>query len=113
MASGNLVSVDGVHVAYRIYGQGPDVEIQPDDSINLRNLLVEILTRELDVSEESLRSDESLIDFGLDSVTAGMIAIELGDRLNLTLPFTLLWDYPSIERLVACLSRYAGYVSRL
>ncbi len=40
-----------------------------------------------------------LANYGLDSVQAVSLSVDIEDEFGLTLPPTLTWDYPTIEKL--------------
>jgi acyl carrier protein len=58
----------------------------------------------LSVPAEEIETFNSLLDYSLSSVTATMLVGDLEDWLGLTLPPTLVWDYPSIDALAEHLS---------
>lgn len=63
-----------------------------------------LLTRVADavkIDPDRIRTDVSLDEYGLDSVSAVSISGELGDRLNRDLPGTLLYEYSTIDELSA------------
>jgi acyl carrier protein len=62
--------------------------------------LIRWIANELGVAAEEIPPTSSLLDYSLSSVTATMLAGDLEDWLGLTLPTTLVWDYPSIQTLV-------------
>jgi acyl carrier protein len=60
----------------------------------------EWIARELGLPVEEIEASKSLLNYSLSSVTAMMLVGDLEERLGLTLPPTLVWDYPSIEAIV-------------
>jgi acyl carrier protein len=46
-----------------------------------------------------IETDKSLLNYSLSSVTAMMLVGDLEEWLVLTLPPTLVWDYPSIDAI--------------
>jgi acyl carrier protein len=66
--------------------------------------LIRWIANELGVAAEEIPPASSLLDYSLSSITATMLAGDLEDWLGLTLPTTLVWDYPSIQALVDYLS---------
>ena len=46
-----------------------------------------------------IETDKSLLNYSLSSVTAMMLVGDLEEWLGLTLPPTLVWDYPSIDAI--------------
>ncbi len=70
----------------------------------------EIESRLTDMLAETLRIAPAEIDvsrplphYGLDSIDAVTLAGDLEDWLNVELPSTLLWDYPTVEGIASYL----------
>jgi acyl carrier protein len=61
--------------------------------------LVHWIAKELGLPPEVIETEKSLLDYSLSSVTAMMLVGDLEERLGLTLPPTLVWDYPSIAAI--------------
>ena len=61
--------------------------------------LVQWIARELGLPAEEIETDKSLLNYSLSSVTAMMLVGDLEEWLGLTLPPTLVWDYPSIAAI--------------
>lgn len=57
------------------------------------------IARELGLRAEEIEVSRSLLNYSLSSVTATILVGDLEDWLGLTLPPTLVWDYPSIEAM--------------
>jgi acyl carrier protein len=62
--------------------------------------LIQWTSEALTVPADEIDPTKSLLDYSLSSVTATMLVGDLEDWLGLTLPPTLVWDYPSIDVLV-------------
>ncbi len=69
------------------------------DLDDLRQTLVNLLSRELRVPETQVHTTRPLTEYGLDSIAALTIAGELEDRFAIELPATLLWDHPTIDQI--------------
>nr|UXE44884.1 hypothetical protein Hi04_10k_c3826_00021 [uncultured bacterium] len=63
-----------------------------------RFLIVE-LARRLEVDPETIDPRQSFERYGLDSLNAIRLAVELETRIGRKLPTTALWDFPTIESL--------------
>jgi acyl carrier protein len=61
--------------------------------------LISWISRELGLPPEEIETGKSLLDYSLSSVTAMMLVGDLEEWLELTLPPTLVWDYPSIAAI--------------
>ena len=61
--------------------------------------LVQWIARELGLPPVEIETDKSLLNYSLSSVTAMMLVGDLEEWLSLTLPPTLVWDYPSIDAI--------------
>ncbi|MEO0491629.1 MAG: acyl carrier protein [Cyanobacteria bacterium P01_A01_bin.123] len=74
----------------------PQTAASPVEAIQvwLVNQLAEVLS--LDPSTVDVK--QPLTRYGLDSIDAVTLVGDLEDWLDLELPSTLLWDYPTIEK---------------
>jgi acyl carrier protein len=70
--------------------------------------LVRWIAKELGLPPEVIETSESLLNYSLSSVTAMMLVGDLEEWLGLTLPPTLVWDYPSIAAIVDALAEQVG-----
>jgi acyl carrier protein len=71
---------------------------------DLRNVLIKAISVELGVAPTELATDRSFAEYGVDSLAALSVAMELEDAFGLTdLPPTLLWDYPTVDTLTPAL----------
>lgn len=52
-----------------------------------------------EINESEIRMDIPLANYGLDSLHALAIAGELEEMLDIELPLTLLWEYPTIDKI--------------
>lgn len=64
----------------------------------LQEWLVNQLAEQLSLDSESISISEPLTRYGLDSIDAVTMVGDLEDWLDLELPSTLFWDYPTIEK---------------
>ncbi|MGB8699918.1 MAG: acyl carrier protein [Thermosynechococcaceae cyanobacterium] len=71
------------------------------NSINqeeIQNWLLSTLSKEL-ILDEEIDIHEPLAQYGLSSMTAVGLAGDLEDWLDIQLPATLAWDYPTIDAI--------------
>jgi acyl transferase domain-containing protein/acyl carrier protein len=74
----------------------------------LESWIVAELSARLGIPANALDRRERFNRFGLDSMKAAAFTAGLSRHLNVPLPPTLVWDHPSVERLVAHLSGGSG-----
>lgn len=72
----------------------------PVDEAAIRTWMVKWLSRELKLAPTEISPDESLLTYGMDSINAIMLVGDMEDYLGLRLPPTLVWDFPTVNRLV-------------
>lgn len=60
--------------------------------------LVNQLAEQLSLDAKTIEVSEPLTRYGLDSIDAVTMVGDLEDWLELELPSTLFWDYPTIEK---------------
>ncbi len=70
--------------------------------------LIDWIAKELGMPPAEIVTSKSLLDYSLSSVTAMMLVGDLEEWLGLTLPPTLVWDYPSIAAIADYLVELAG-----
>src|SRR5260370_10169450 len=73
-----------------------------EDSI--RRYLIEQVARRSQIATEEVDADRPLEEFGLASRDAVAIAGELEEMLGRSIPATLVWEYPTINRISAALT---------
>ncbi len=73
------------------------------DLDELQNWLIGNLASRLGVDRSRLDPSERFHRFGLDSARAGGLVADLSAYLGRALPPTLVWDYPTVEKLCAFL----------
>lgn len=66
---------------------------------DIQRFLIDELARRMEVDSEFIDPRQPLERYGLDSLHAIRLAVELEERIGRKLPTTLLWDYPTIESL--------------
>lgn len=71
-------------------------EQTPDRAIQY--WLVKKLSEQLSLDAKAIDATEPLTRYGLDSIDAVTMVGDLEDWLDLELPSTLFWDYPTIEK---------------
>ncbi|AFZ47357.1 phosphopantetheine-binding protein [Cyanobacterium stanieri PCC 7202] len=69
----------------------------------VQNWLIDQLSEQLSLDPENISVNESLTRYGLDSIDAVTMVGDLEDWLDLELPSTLFWDYPTIAQSSAYL----------
>ena len=70
--------------------------------------LIDWIAKELGMPPAEIETSKSLLDYSLSSVTAMMLVGDLEEWLGLTLPPTLVWDYPSIAAIADYLVEQVG-----
>ena len=69
--------------------------------LKIQSWLVEQIADVLSLDAATIDVKQPLTRYGLDSIDAVTLVGDLEDWLDLELPSTLLWDYPSIEKASA------------
>ncbi len=69
--------------------------VSPKEAIS--NWLVNQLADQLSMDPKTIQTSEPLTRYGLDSIDAVTLVGDLEDWLDLELPSTLFWDYPTID----------------
>ncbi|KAF7771534.1 rhizoxin biosynthesis, polyketide synthase / nonribosomal peptide synthetase RhiB [Pseudoalteromonas citrea] len=64
-----------------------------------QHTLFTIASKALNIPEDELDLDESFADYGVDSILAIQMLDDINETFALSLPATLLFDYPSISTL--------------
>lgn len=70
--------------------------------------LVDWIANELEMAKGEIETARSLLEYSLSSVTATILVGDLEDWLDLRLPPTLVWDYPSIDAMTEHLMSQLG-----
>lgn len=65
----------------------------------IESWLINWIAREIGLPPADVDTGKSLLNYSLSSVTAMMLVGDLEEWLGLTLPPTLVWDYPSIAEI--------------
>jgi acyl carrier protein len=79
-------------------------ERQAAAAADIQRFLIAELAKRLEVDPEAIDPRQPFERYGLDSLNALRLAVELEDRIGRKLPTTALWDYPSIESLARYLA---------
>ncbi len=82
--------------------------ISDKSAAEITNWLITHLALQLRIPPRRIDPRQPFVDFGLDSVQAVSITGELEDWLGISLPPTLIWDYPTIHSLVEHLAAQAA-----
>jgi acyl carrier protein len=70
----------------------------------IEQFLIAELARRIEVDPATIDPKQPFERYGLDSLNALRLAVELEARIGQQLPTTALWDYPSIESLARFLA---------
>lgn len=71
---------------------------------DIRDLLIKAICSEMGVAPAELATDRRFTEYGVDSLAALAVAMEVEDTCGLSgLPTTLLWDYPTVDALAPAL----------
>jgi acyl carrier protein len=81
---------------------------QPQTRESIEDWLIHWIGKELGMAPGEIQVSKSLLDYSLSSVTAMMLVGDLEEWLGLTLPPTLVWDYPSISAIADYLVEQSG-----
>jgi acyl carrier protein len=76
---------------------------QPTEE-TLRQWLMEHLSKTLKTERARLDPDAPFARYGLNSLDAVTLVMDLEDELGVELPPTLLWDHPTINKCAAHLA---------
>lgn len=74
----------------------------------IQTWLVNQIAKQLGIATKTIKVDEPLTRYGLDSIDSVTIVGDMEDWLGSELPSTLLWDYPSIEKAANYLVNEVG-----
>ena len=74
---------------------------ESESVLKIQSWLVEQIADVLSLDPKTIDVKQPLTRYGLDSIDAVTLVGDLEDWLDLELPSTLLWDYPSIEKASA------------
>ncbi|MGH9141316.1 MAG: acyl carrier protein [Vicinamibacterales bacterium] len=70
----------------------------------IQRFLITELARRIEVDPDTIDPRQPFERYGLDSLNALRLAVELEARIGRHIPTTALWDYPSIESLAKYLA---------
>jgi acyl carrier protein len=71
---------------------------------DVKNVLAEAVAAEAGVPAAELATDQPFTSYGLDSMAALSVGMEVEDALGLSdLPVDLLWDHPTVDTLADAL----------
>ncbi len=73
--------------------------IPVNDLNSIKNWLIDNLAKSLSINKNSLDPDEPFTHFGIDSTKAVKLVGDLENQFGIDLPSTLLWEYPTINKL--------------
>jgi len=72
---------------------------QSDISDQIRSWFIEKMAMIKQVDKSIIEIDIPFVEYGLDSINSLAIAGELEELMDIELPATLLWDYPTINKV--------------
>ncbi|MGW0820131.1 acyl carrier protein [Streptomyces sp. NPDC002845] len=71
---------------------------------DVKNVLVKAVAAEAGVPDAELATDQPFTSYGLDSMAALSVGMEVEDACGLSdLPVDLLWDHPTVDTLAEAL----------
>ncbi|MFH8989313.1 acyl carrier protein [Streptomyces sp. NPDC017940] len=71
---------------------------------DVKDVLTKAVAAEAGIPAEELSTDHPFTSYGLDSMAALSVGMEVEDACGLTdLPVDLLWDHPTVDALTAAL----------
>jgi acyl carrier protein len=71
---------------------------------DVRNLLIQAISAEANIEPEELATDQPFTAYGLDSMAALSVGVEIEDGCGLSdLPVGLMWDHPTVDELTTAL----------
>jgi acyl carrier protein len=74
-------------------------QAQAPSKESIMQWMIQWIAKEMGLPTEEIETEKSLLNYSLSSVTAMMLVGDLEEWLGLTLPPTLVWDYPSIAAI--------------
>ncbi len=80
-----------------------DIKVNETLAKQLESTLTEMLSKTLRIDAAEIDVTRPLPHYGLDSIDAVTLAGDLEDWLNVDLPSTLLWDYPTVAAIAGFL----------
>lgn len=72
---------------------------QPPPRQEIVDWLIRWIAKELGMPANEIDPGHSLLQYSMSSLTATILVGDLEDWLNLRLPASLVWDYPSIDAM--------------
>jgi acyl carrier protein len=78
------------------------------DKHEIARWIAERLAAEIEVDPSTIDTSASFATFGIGSATAVALANDIAKLLSVELSATLLWDYPTIEKLSEYLETLVG-----
>jgi acyl carrier protein len=75
------------------------------DQQQIEKFILDWIVQRLEISADSIRKESTFSQLGVDSMAAIELAADLETWLEMEIPDTIVWDYPSIVEAAAFLSR--------
>lgn len=66
---------------------------------SIQEWIISQLVQHTGVPKDNIDLDQPFSRYGLDSIDSVTLTVDIGKWLNVSLPSTILWDYPTVEKL--------------
>lgn len=66
---------------------------------SIQDLIISHLVQYTGVPKDNIDIDQPFSWYGLDSIDSVTLIVDIGKWLNVSLPSTILWDYPTVQKL--------------
>lgn len=83
-----------------------------DFASQLQTALAKMLSKTLHIDSKDIDVHRPLSRYGLDYIDAVAIAGDIEEWLNVELPTTLLWDYPTVSAIAGFIEAQLGTMLR-
>ena len=83
------------------------------DVASIENLIKNTLAKKLNIDASSIKSQNTFVSYGIDSVMAVELIQDLEDCFNQSLEATLLWNFPTIKSLAQYLAQGSEHTQKI
>ncbi len=92
-----------------------DVELQTAivHQSTIQNWILQWLHQNLGIEITQIDTHKSFADYGMTSLTAGMFCGDLEKWMNYSIPTTILWECPNVEKLTQYLTQLSYNLNKL